>query len=79
MCGRDNWQIILDSKTTKFAGRRCSDIGDALAQSLLNAILGLDDDDEVFVEYLDPPKFSAVLCPCFKKFAQRLPVATERR
>ena len=81
--GHEVWvgecRSVRDSKTTKFAGRRCSDIGDVLAQSLLNAILGLDDDDEVFVEYLDPPKFSAVLCPCFKKFAQRLPVATERR
>jgi len=69
---------MKDSKTTKYAGRRCNDIGDALVQSLLNAILGLEDDDEVFVEYLDPPKFFDVLCPCFRRFAQRLPVATGR-
>lgn len=66
-----------DRKVVKSAGSWCS--AESFVESLVWSILGIEDEREVFLEYPEPPVFSAVLCPCFRRFAQRLPAAPGRR
>lgn len=67
-----------DTRATRNVSRYCESFLESIAELSVESLFGTDD-EEVFVEYPQPPRFSEMLCPCFQRFAERLPKAAASR